>query len=353
MPAGVVPPSRSGEVFSQARVLGLHAVYRATAIHAISGSQLSIDGERRTGYVEPPLLRQPSLESNRSAWIEQTITSLALTGNAFWMRVRGASGAVVSLDVLNPHEVSIIDSRTRPVRFGYRGKIYDKTEIQHLALLRVPGVAAGLGPIQAARVDLSSAIDVRDYAADWFHDSGVPSGVLSSDQALTNEQAETNRDRWDEGGAGRTRVVGNGLTYTPYLLKPADAQWLENQKFDVTKVARLMGTPASLMLAAVEGTNLTYTNVEQEWIGYVRFSLMAYLREIEEGLSENLARGTNARFNIETLLRSDTKTRYEGHEIALRARFRTINEVRAIEGLPPIDGGDLLAPPSPLKEITA
>lgn len=334
-PAGVVPPSRSTQAgVTQATALSLHAVYRAFQILATSASQLSIDGETSAGAVAPSLLRQPSIDQHRSAWIESNVTSLAATGNAFWRIERGVSQAVVSVPVLNPHEVTVLETRGKPARYQYRGTIYDGTEIKHLSLLRVPGTVVGLGPIQSARTDLRSAVDVRDYAAEWFESAGVPSGTLTTTQHLTDEQAETARTQWNAADAGRTRVLGAGLTYTPYLLKPSDAQWLENQKFDVTKVARLFGVPASLMLAAVEGTNLTYSNIEQEWIGFVRFTLMAYLREIEEALSTLLPLGTNARFNVDALLRSDTTTRYAAHEVAIRTGLYDTAHAQRIEGLP-------------------
>jgi hypothetical protein len=46
-------------------------------------------------------------------------------------------------------------------------------------------------------------------------------------------------------------------------------------------------------------------------------------------------------FNIEGLLRGDSKTRSEVHASALLNGWRTINEVRAIENLPPVEGGDV------------
>ena len=81
---------------------------------------------------------------------------------------------------------------------------------------------------------------------------------------------------------------------------------------------------------------MTYSNVEQDWIAFVRFTLMGYLRPIENALTDLTVRGQSVRFNFEALLRTDTKTRYEAHEIALRAKFKTVDEVRAIEGDAPL-----------------
>lgn len=331
MPPGVRPPARSpGTTVTPSSALSLHAMYRAVQIHAISASQLSIDTDG--AGPAPSLLRRPSLDlPHRSAWIEATVTSLATTGNAFWLPAR-AGTSVLDLPVLNPHEVTVIEQRGRPAQYSYRGALYDRSDMVHLALLRVPGTLVGLGPIQAARVDLAGALEVRDYAGSWFQESGVPAGTLTTDQPVTDTEAKEAQDRWDSAPAGRTRVLGKGLAYTPFMLKPADAQWLESQRFDVTKVARLMGVPASLMLAAVEGASLTYTNVEQDWLGYLRFSLMAYLREIEEALSAVL--NTRVRFNVEALLRSDTKSRYEAHKAALEMGLYDLAYAQQIEGLP-------------------
>src|SRR5690606_28508787 len=51
-------------------------------------------------------------------------------------------------------------------------------DLAHVRYLELPGVLCGLGPIQAARAELTGAVQVRDYAAEWFDRSGVPDGVL-------------------------------------------------------------------------------------------------------------------------------------------------------------------------------
>lgn len=85
---------------------------------------------------------------------------------------------------------------------------------------------------------------------------------------------------------------------------------------------------------------MTYSNIEQDWIGFVRFTLTKYLRKIEEALTTFTPRGQTVRFQISALLRSDTLTRYQAHQIALSAGFMTLNEVRAIESLPPLENQD-------------
>ena len=52
-----------------------------------------------------------------------------------------------------------------------------------------------------------------------------------------------------------------------------------------------------------------------------------------------MARGQYVKFNRGSLLRTDLKTRYEAHEIGLRAGFLTLDEVRELEDREPLPAG--------------
>ena len=344
---GVQPPPRNGNVrtVSPGKAYGLSDVYRAIGIHVVSAKQIGLDVYRRdattgdeTQILDPNIIRRPNPFASRSTFIEQTVSSLASTGNAYWRKITNDAGEVSSLDVLNPLDVVIDADRNGLVnKYAYRQQEFRPSQIQHLSLLRVPGSPYGLGPIQAAQVDLSGALDLRDHANSFFFGpSGQPSGILKSDSPINADQAQAAKDRWEEsqGGTRGVAVLGQGLTYTPVLVSPKDAQYIESREFATTQIARLFGVPASLMLAAVEGNSQTYSNVEQDWLGYVRFSLMQYLIEIEDAFTDLLPRGQRARFNVDALLRADTTTRYQAHKIALEAGFMTKAEVRHLEKLP-------------------
>lgn len=321
--------------------LTISTVYRAIQIHAIAAKQISVGAWRNGQPIRstPPILLQPNLNVTRSAFIEQTVVSLASAGNCYWIKTFTDAGTVANLEVLNPLDV-VVESDTigRVVAYRYGSSRYLPAQIQHLSLLRVPGSPTGLGPIQAAQVELRGAIDLRDYSSNWFEDGDIPTGILKSDAHLTADAAAQAKAQWAESQGARAgvAVLGAGLDYKPIFLSPADAQFLESQKFTVSQVARLFGVPASLMLAAVEGSSTTYANVEQDWLGYIRFSLMSYLVEIEDAFTAILPRGTEARFNIEALLRADTTTRYGAHKLALDGGWMTIDEIRAIEHLGPM-----------------
>ena len=337
----IAPPSRSNTVLNTSTALSISTVYRAVQILATSAGQLPIyverNGTKLTTAQTPNLVLTPSLDMDRVDFIEQSVTSLATAGNAYWKLHRVEGMGVVNVEILNPHEVEPVQDDKGNIEYHHGGKTIRATDMKHLKLMGLPGSVKGLGPIQAARVELTGALNLRDYASNWF-DNAIPEALLTTDQAVTQQDAETYLNIWEEGTkkGRRLRVLGKGLKFEPIMLNPADAQWLENQQFTTTQMARLFGTPASLMLASVEGSAMTYQNVEQDWIAFVRFTLMGYLRKIENALSDLVVRGQDVRFNIEALLRTDTLTRYQAHGLALSNRWMDVDEVRGIENLPPL-----------------
>ncbi len=359
-PRMIAPHSRRQLGWTSAdRALSLSSVYRAVFIHQVTAIQLGIDVQRGKTTLEevPALIRQPDIDETRDAFIEYTTGCLWMHGEAFWHRLRSDPSSrrpneIVSLKPLNPTEVTVQrhPDTDRPV-YRHRGVEIPERDISHLKLMRATDPLRGVGPIQAARLEIEGAIDARDYGAGWFTEGGMPSGILSTDQVLTPDQARAYKTIWndDENGHG-VRVLGQGLSYAPLLLKPADVQFLESQQFSITGIARLMGIPASLMLAAVEGQSRTYQNQIDEWRGYLRFTAMKALREIEVALTALLPGQQRVRFNLDAFLRTDTKSRYEAYAIGLNAGFLTPEEVRIQEGMPatPVHG-NLAAPTQ--KEI--
>lgn len=345
---GVQPPARdAAATVTASTALGLDAVFRAVQVIATGVDQLTLDAYRQGSVLSDKQtaswLRTPNVDESLSAFLGQTVASLALSGNAFWRVYRSASSAdIVNLRVLPSAQVQVsIDPDTDARTYHYRGRDLGPRSIRHLAYLRIPGEARGLGPVQAAQQRLRGAVDLNQFASEWFDTSGVPGGVLSTDQHLTAEQATQWREQWTENQvAGGTAVLGAGLNYSTVHISPKDAQFLESQQFTTTALARLFGVPARLMLAAVEGGSLTYANLSQEDLSFVRWTLSLYTREIEEAFTALLPRGQVARFNLDALLRPDTLTRYQAHALALSNGFLTRDEVRAMEGLPPLPDGD-------------
>ena len=339
--SAIVPPPRSATSgVTTGDALSMASVYRAISILSTAIKQVGVHIYRDDEKLEstPLWIKQPDDKITRAEFMARTVNSIALAGNCFWLVSRNARGETVKLEVLNPFDMLIqSDDYGNLLGYTYRGTIeYSIADIQHLKALTVPGNLYGLGPIQSCQPELAAIKDTRDYASTWFDKSGVPSGILKSDQMLSPDAAKAAKDSWNALGAGGLVVLGNGLTYMPTYMNPRDSQFLENQAFGVQQIARLFGIPANMMLASVDGNSMTYTNIEQEQIAFTRYTLSQYYVEIEAAMSSLLPRGTEARMNIDALLRSDTLSRYQAHQIALAAGFKTLDEVRRDEKMPPL-----------------
>lgn len=328
------------------------AVYRAVQVIVSAASQLPLTVERGGAILDaksaPAFVRRPDPRMGRSTWITHMVTAMVLHGNAYARIERDGAGNVIALRPLDPRAVMVtVNPTTHAVVIGAEGQTLSAADVLHAHLQpETTGAPFGLGPIQAARLDLHGARQTRDFAMQWFDGTGQPTGILSSD-AASYEDAVKVRNAWngiDENGnrvdqsmnPSGVKVLPKNFTYAPLSISPREAQWLEAREFDTLQVARLFGIPSTLMLAAPSGRSMTYSNVEQDWISFVRFSLMYYLRPLEEALSDVAARGQDVRFNLEGLLRSDTKSRYDAYAVALASGFMTLDEVRALEGRDPL-----------------
>lgn len=316
MSPGVAPPRRPPvDSVTLDTSLTLPSVYRSIQILAAAVAQLGIRVERGGEVMErtPSLVTQPDVDQTLSQFLKRTVIGLAGTGNAYWLIIRNsATGAISGLQVLDPLGVQITRDRKGNKVYLYGDKEYAAKQIKHLRLLEVPGHDEGLGPIQACRQGVQGALTLRSYSDQWFNNSGVPTGVLSTDAHLTPEEHDAYRERWHELQRDRDiAVLGRGLSYEPIILKPSDAQFLESQEFSVTDTARMFGIPASYLLAEVNGSNLVYTNSRDVDYQFAKYTLSAYLTEIEDAFTSLLVRGQVAKFELDAFLKPDPKAQAE------------------------------------------
>ena len=339
VPEGILPPSRA----TVADPLSLSTVFRGVQVLQTAITGLPIH-EMRNGIkldTVSALVLQPDVNRSRRDFLADMVASMVLDGNAFVRLVR-YGGEVVTCEVLPPQYVTVSDDGNDPaapkLRYSYLGRDYGPDDIVHCKFLNVPGRLRGLGPISAAREEVESAQMARDYKAKFYTDSTNIKAYVTTEANTSQELLRKLSDQWNEDGkAGRVRFVNNGLKYVPLDMKPADLQFLETQKFDTTQIARLLGIPASIMLAAVDGSNLTYSNIEQSWIEFADYTLAAYAGEIEELFNRLLPRGREARFDWDSSRRTNTSERYAAYASALEHQWMTVNEVRADRGLKPFD----------------
>lgn len=338
-----VIPSRQAAIVTPDTALTLTAVYRAVQIIATPISKMPINTYRFATGVElrvenPVLVNKPDINSNRRDFIFQTVVSLALEGNAFWLKNYGSSGNVNNLTLLPASAVAVrykdqMDI-TKGIVFDYLGKTYTSRDIEHLKLFSKTGNLRGIAPIEAARADVSAALDLRDYAKNWFTSAGVPTGVLKTSQSLNAEQAEAVTANWHNKQQNRQiAVLGNGFDYQQVALSPREALFTDIVEQNIVSIARLFGIPARLLITTVPGGSDTYSNLQDENQVFYRHTLSNYTDPIADALSNCLPRGTRVEFDYQHLFRADVTTRYNYYATGIASGFLTVDEVREKEGL--------------------
>jgi HK97 family phage portal protein len=325
------------------QALTLTAVYRSIQIIATPISKMPMQTFRFATGLEVPvenpiLVNKPNFLDTKRDFLFQTVVSMALDGNAFWLKSYGSNGQVNNLTLIPPSAVTI--------RLVNGIKHYDyqvnqdtpvattTTDIQHLKLFSRVGYLRGLGPIDSCQQDISAALELRNFAANWFGQAGIPTGILKTDKPIGAEDANEITERWHAKQSERkVAVLGQGFEWQTVQLNPRDALFTDVQVQQVQAIARLFGIPARLLLTGVDGSSDTYTNLQDENQVFYRHTIMAYTDAISDALSECLPRGTRTEFNFEGLFRADMANRFNMYETAIRAGFMTTEEVRRKEGL--------------------
>lgn len=337
-------PTRSDYAVSGKTALTLTAVYRSIQIIATPISKMPMKTMRYATGIEVPienpiLVNKPDFSQTKRDFLFQTVVSLALDGNAFWLKSYDSKGQVNNLTLIPANAVTIRLDEKGQKWFDYQVTNQDTvksttTDIQHLKLFSQAGYLRGLGPIDACAKDIAAALDLRNFAANWFGQAGIPTGILKTDKPLGAEDANEITERWHAKQAERKiAVLGQGFEFQPVQLNPRDAMFTDVQIQQVQAIARLFGIPARLLLTGVDGNSDTYTNLQDENQVFYRHTLMAYTDAIADALSECLPRGTRTEFNFEGLFRADMANRFAMWETAIRAGFMTADEVREKEGL--------------------
>ena len=318
--------------------LSLVAVSRATSVLETAIMQIPVNVYRGNTALPTPLwLETPDLENqiSQAEWLGTTLIHMATYGNAYWYIQRGARG-IVNITNLHPQDVSIMTDSQGRIIYSYNGKNYSAQNIKHLKLWHSPSSTSllGEGPLQRHRSVLRSALDLHNYADNWFRTAAVPTGTLTTSEFLSADVARQNKEAFVASQQERSiAVLSSGLKYDSITLSPEQAQFLENQKFITRQIAMMFGVPTMYLGMGIEGQGMTYVNGNEDRAKLFEDGLQQYIVRIQQAITDLLPRGQYAEFNLTEFLRPNVKTRYESYAIGLTNNFLTVPEVREMEGM--------------------
>ena len=335
-------PPRSSSVATAESALSLTAVWRSVQILATSVSNLGIQTKKYATGMEMTIenssfINKPSFTYNRQQFLYATVSELALTGNAFWVKSQNAAGVVTEVTLVQSSTVNVYLTNENDItsqRYFVIGDTkYQANQIEHLQLFPRAGWLKAPSPIQVCSQDIVAALDLRDFQANWFSASGVPTGILKRNGEVNAADANEMRTRWAEMQSTRQlAVIGNGFEYQTISDSPADMMFTEISKQAVQQIARLFGIPARKLVTGVDGTSDTYTNLTDEEHAFYRETLMSYTRPIQDALSNCLPRGTRVEFLWEDLFQADKASRINMWKTAIDAGIVTAEFAATKEG---------------------
>ena len=233
-------------------------------------------------------------------------------------------------------------------------KACDQDDILHVPNAGFDG-KRGMSQIRhVLRQPVNIAKDAGEQTGVFLGDGMRPDLALVTpkETRLQSEQIDDLRMQWHSRYNGMANskapvVLTGGMDIKQLTMTAVDAQLLETRKLQAEQIAQIFGVPPH-MVGMVEKTTSWGSGIENQSIGFVKYTLQRHLVKIEQEINRKCHRTERlfCEFDTKGLERGDLKSRNESYRIALgragEPSWLTVNEVRRAENLPPIAGGDEL-----------
>jgi HK97 family phage portal protein len=171
-----------------------------------------------------------------------------------------------------------------------------------------------------------------------------PPGILSYEGNMTPEQKAENQKSWKEDlVSGRTPILSGRWEFTPIMLSPGDAQFIEQERLTDKKIYGIYRIPP---VFAQDFERATFSNAEQSDLIFAKHTITPIVRMIEQEcnmklFSEREKNNTYVKFNMNGLLRGDTQARAAFYTAMRNIGGMNGNEIREREDLNVYDGGEI------------
>jgi len=288
------------------------------------------------------------IQTSVEFWETQVLRA-ALVGTAYAEKILDGAGRLVALHpITDPVQAKMLPNRT--LQLSYRDSNTGRRRVLFAEdVLRVPGLSsngfAGMPVVELAAEAIGLGITQEVYASRVFSNGLnlggylVHPGALSPDamKSLINQlmQFHSGAER-----AHRPAILQEGMKFERVGQTADEAQLLDARKWQIGEVARYFRMPLH-MLGIYDGS--TRSNVEQQSLDLVKYTLRPWVRRIEQAIKRDLIQEPDhsAKFNMEGLLRGDAASRAAFYHEGLLDGWVTRNEVRSLENLNRLDGLDV------------
>lgn len=286
---------------------------------------------------------------------EELILHAALTGNGYAFINRDGTGAVGELIPLEPSEVHVDEGQDHtPIYWLSDGKGNRVGRVDNRDILHLRGPSyngwRGMSPVTLAQNAIGLSRAAERSQAKLHANGGRPGGLLSTDDKLSAERIVALAKQWKSNFSGNkqhgTAVLDGGMKFQSLSMTGVDAQHLETRRFQIEEVCRVFNVFPQMIMHTDKAS--TYASAEAFFSAHLRQTLAPWLKRVEAVFDRDLLDGAGPRcfqHNTGALTMASMKDRGDFYRTAVETGIYTRNEVRAIEGLPPVEGGDEILTP--------
>jgi len=308
------------------------------------------------------LLYQPNDFQNGFEFRETMMANLVLHGNAYAVKIRDGRGRVLKLVPVNANWVALREApdgnlfyRVTPTGLHMMAELKGEPffipsdDMLHIRGMSMNGLL-GSSRMMMAKEAIALSLAYEQQASRWMNNQASLSGVLQTDQKLSEPAAKRLAQDWRDlktglQNAGKIAVLEQGLKFQPLSMNAEQAQFIASRQFQVAEVARAFRVPLHMM---GDLTRSTDNNISQQAQEYINLTLSGYVSRWREKLDVSFdlrAQDLFVDFDLSQLIRGDVTTRYANYARGITGGFLTMNEARIDDGRDPMPGGDELLKP--------
>ena len=355
--------SSTGIAVNEESAMQLSAVF--AAVRVISETMASLPwGVKQTtdgiivdadAHPVNQLIHAPNQLMTDFTFRETCQAHLCLHGNAFIAIKRDAAGNPIRLIPIQPHRVAVKIYEDQKFYQIDDKETFDDSEMIHLVGLGFDGIK-GKSVLEAARQSIGLGLAADRFGGSFFGNGANVSAVLTHHARLSDEAYKRLLRSWTQRNTGmdnahKTAILEEGMKIEKMSISPQDSQFIATRQFGVVDIARFFRVPLAY-LGSIENSS-TRANIEEQGIQFQRNTILPWVKRWEAEFNRKLFTGSDyfIRFNMDGLLRGDIRSRYEAYTKGRQWGWISANDVRKLENLPPIDGGDAYLQPLNMTEV--
>lgn len=200
------------------------------------------------------------------------------------------------------------------------------------------------------RTTIENAQAGSDYVNKYFKGGLTAKGLLQYTTDIDPLNVTRLKKRFEDMSTGMDNVgkilpVPLGFTFNTINSTMVDSQFLELNQLSIRQIAAAFGIK---MHQVNDMSDSKYANITEQMDEFYRDTLHPILTMYEQELTykllldEEIKAGFFLQFNVDVMLRTSLKERYEAYKLAIEGSFMKPNEARKKENMPPAPGGDQL-----------